>query len=178
MNFMENWDLFDENRNPLGQTHPRGIPLPEGCYHNVVFVWPADRLGRFLLMRRAPEKKTYAGCWGSTGGSVLAGESGPAGAVRELFEETGICVSEDMLELIYSVRERDMFCDIYFLPLREAHIQIRMQAGETVEAGWFLPEQIDGLADLSEPDRRRWQVLGHLLEEKARLWANKTENCP
>ena len=113
MNFMENWDLFDENRNPLGQTHPRGIPLPEGCYHKVVFVWPVDRQGRFLLMRRAPEKKTYAGCWGSTGGSVLAGESGPAGAVRELFEETGICVSEDMLELIYSVRERDMFCDIY-----------------------------------------------------------------
>ena len=27
---MELWDLYDENRIPLGRTHPRGEPVPEG----------------------------------------------------------------------------------------------------------------------------------------------------
>ena len=35
---MELWDLYDENRIPLGRTHPRGTPLPEGTYHLAVIV--------------------------------------------------------------------------------------------------------------------------------------------
>jgi len=170
---MEQWDLLDHNRIPTGQTHPRGTPLPEGCYHNVVFIWAANREGKFLLMRRAPEKKTYAGCWGSTGGSVLAGETSRSGAIRELWEETGIRASEDRLEPVYSVREKDMFCDIYFLPLEQWPLEIRLQPGETVEAGWFKPEEIGHLADLSEPDQRRWQVLEPCLTVKARTWAKE-----
>ena len=171
---MEYWDLLDENRNPVNGTHPRGLALPTGCYHNVVFIWAANRAGQFLLMRRAPEKRTYAGCRGSTGGSVLAGESSREGAIRELREETGICVTEDRLELVYTVREQDMFCDIYFLPLESWPLTVRLQPGETVEAGWFAPEEMAHLSDLSEPDQRRWQVLGDLLTEKSRQWAEET----
>lgn len=168
---MEHWDLLDSHRQPIKQRHPRGVPLPEGTFHNVVFIWAANRAGKILLMRRAPEKKTYAGCWGSTGGSVLAGETSRAGAVRELWEETGIRASESALDLVYTVRERDMFCDIYFLPLEAWPLSITLQPGETVEAGWFAPEQIADLADLSAPDQRRWQVLGEILTEKAQRWA-------
>ena len=35
---MELWDLYDENRIPLGRTHPRGEPVPEGAYHLAVIV--------------------------------------------------------------------------------------------------------------------------------------------
>ena len=37
---MELWDLYDENRIPLGRTHPRGGPVPEGTYHLAVYSEP------------------------------------------------------------------------------------------------------------------------------------------
>ena len=152
---MEQWDLLDHNRIPTGQTHPRGTPLPEGCYHNVVSIWAANREGKFLLMRRAPEKKTYAGCWGSTGGSVLAGETSRNGALRELWEETGYtakeliplgkfypaCAYSDETIWMYLAKgltkgerhlDEDEFLDVELIPLSELVKQV--MAGEIPDA--------------------------------------------
>jgi hypothetical protein len=35
----ELWDLYDENRQPLGRTHVRGVPLEGGTFHLVVEIW-------------------------------------------------------------------------------------------------------------------------------------------
>lgn len=50
---MELWDLYDENRIPLGRTHPRGEPVPEGTYHLAVIVVILNPRGEVLLTRRA-----------------------------------------------------------------------------------------------------------------------------
>lgn len=86
----EYWDLYDENRRPLGETHLRGLALPKGTYHIVVEVWTVNSKGEILLTLRDPKKETYPDKWECTGGSILAGETSKTGAVRELFEEIGI----------------------------------------------------------------------------------------
>lgn len=42
----EYWDLYDTNRQPLGRTHLRGLPLDKDTYHVVVSVWTVSRITR------------------------------------------------------------------------------------------------------------------------------------
>ena len=70
---MELWDLYDNDRRPLGRTHQRGLPVPPGAYHLAVIVVILNPKGEVLLTRRAPEKDACPGWWENTGGSVLAG---------------------------------------------------------------------------------------------------------
>ena len=64
-----------------------------------------------------------------------------------------------------------MFCDLYFLALDQDPGPLRLQPGETVEAGWFSLEQLRRLPDLAEPDRQRLALLADRLEENARAAA-------
>ncbi|MEN1968066.1 hypothetical protein WMZ97_08315 [Lentibacillus sp. N15] len=53
---MEKWDLYDDKRHKIGKTHVRGVPLPEGCYHIVVYVWIQNDHEELLLSKRHPNK--------------------------------------------------------------------------------------------------------------------------
>ena len=64
-----------------------------------------------------------------------------------------------------------MFCDLYFLALEHDPGPLRLQPGETVEAGWFSLEQLRSLPDLAEPDRQRLALLAERLEQSARAAA-------
>ena len=100
---MELWDLYDENRVPLGRTHPRGEPVPEGTYHLAVIVVILNPKGEVLLTRRAKEKAVCPGWWENTGGAALAGETSLQAILRELREETGL--APDPQELTLLLRE-------------------------------------------------------------------------
>lgn len=59
--------------------------------HRAVFVLVYDGSGGLFLQQRSAAKDLYPGCYDlSAGGVVLAGESYPAAAARELAEELGI----------------------------------------------------------------------------------------
>ena len=164
---MEYWDLLDRRRRPLGQRIARQQTLPRGTYHAVCFVWIADPDGTFLLTRRAPEKKSYPNLWGCTGGAVQAGETSREAMARELWEETGLTARPEEFQLLRTLRQRQMFCDLYYLQLTQKPEVLRLQPGETVEAGWFSLQQIRQLAksgQLAPPDCRRLRQLGRQLE--------------
>ena len=143
---MELWDLYDEHRRPLGRTHPRGTPVPEGTYHLAVIVVIVNSKGEVLLTRRAPVKAACPGWWENTGGAVLAGETPLQAIVRELREETGLlAVQEEFTLLLREDCRRDCHFDIFALTRDVAVEDIRFQPEETDAARW--------------EDRHTWEAI-------------------
>lgn len=134
---MELWDLYDENRIPLGRTHPRGTPLPEGTYHLAVAVAVFSPQGKILLTRRSLEKDKHPGCWEITGGCAQTGENSRTAACRELREETGIQAQPQELTLLGTVSLSAAFLDIYAIKREIPLSQMVFQPGETDAAQWM-----------------------------------------
>ena len=127
---MELWDLYDENRVPLGRTHPRGEPVPEGTYHLAVIVVILNPRGEVLLTRRAKEKAVCPGWWENTGGAALAGETSLQAILRELLEETGLAPDpQELTLLLREDRRTDAHFDIYALTWEGEPEDIRFQPG-------------------------------------------------
>ena len=137
---MELWDLLDQNRNPLGITHPRGrqYPMPPHTYHTVVTIFTVDAQNRILLTLRAPTKGMYPNYWEFTGGSGVTGEDSLTSAHRELLEETGIDCPCEELVLLGTLREPSAFMDCYLcrLDLAGEDVAVTLQEGETVDFKW------------------------------------------
>ena len=77
----------------------------EKCASIVLF----NKLDEVLILFRSPHIKQWMpGKWSIPGGHLWEGESGEAGAAREVFEETGLFVPLDSLSLV-EVRGRMTF---------------------------------------------------------------------
>lgn len=133
----EHFDMYDANRNPLGHTHPRGVPIKKGEYHIVVQVCVIDARGRLLLTKRHPDKP-LPNLWEASAGSVLAGEDVLTGALRELREETGLQAEREMLIPLFTRMRDDNFLDSFVvrLDVDGDSIALTMQEGETVDYVW------------------------------------------
>ena len=154
---MELWDLYNEKREPLGKTHVRGEKLPEGAYHIVVHVWIKNHAGQFLMSRRAASRRSFPLMWETVGGSVTAGESSCAGALREVFEEVGIDLSQSEGRLVFSqtrgVIDGKRFSDILDVWLFEYDNDAELEhatTDEVEETKWLFPDEIKRLADKGE----------------------------
>lgn len=144
---MELWDLYDENRRPLGRTHPRGVPLPEGTYHLAVIVVILNSRGEVLLTRRAKVKAACPGWWENTGGTVKAGETPLQAICRELREETGLVAApEEFTLLLREDCRMDCHFDIFALTRDVPIEEIRFQEEETDAARWESRKEWEAIA--------------------------------
>jgi len=164
---MELWDLYDENRKPLGRTIRRGSRMKKGEYHLVVFVWVFNSRGQLLLTQRAPEK-SFPNKWDPTGGAVQAGETPLQAVRRELFEETGIraAASEFILMDTYRRADKNDICDVFFLRRDVEPEELVMQEGETCGAMWVSRQELERMIALdmvAKPDAIRYRMLGEKL---------------
>ena len=55
-----------------------------------------DATGRVLLTRRAPHMRSFPGSWVMPGGGLDPGESMADAVVREVHEETGVDLDENL----------------------------------------------------------------------------------
>lgn len=143
---MELLDIYDADGRPTGRVHQRGTPLGDGefCLATMVVIY--DSRGRIFCTLRSPEKKFAPNMWESPGGSVLAGEDGPRGAVRELREETGLAAREDELVFVTRRQLKDELLDTYALHRDFSPDQVVFQPGETVDGRWFPLDEWERLA--------------------------------
>lgn len=153
----ELWDLYDENRVPLGRTVERG--KQDGCaaYHIVVVVAVRNSRGEYLITLRDKSKEFFGGLWEFTGGSALAGETSEDAALRETKEETGIDHTLSKRTLLFSKTriwddgKLGWHGDFWDLWLFEADFpieKVKLQSGETADAKWVSGDE------LLEIDRR------------------------
>ena len=132
---MELWDAYDREGNKLGFDLVRDEIVPENVYHIVaeIFVFSTD--GKVLITQRHPDK-SWPLKWENTGGSILKGETAEQGAVRELYEETGIKITEADLCPVYAEVVHPAIYKCYGVFV-DSSVEIRLQEGETVDYKWL-----------------------------------------
>jgi len=150
----EYWDLYDEERNPLGRTIKRGEAFAEGEYYVCCEIWVRNSEGEFLVTKRHPNKKA-GGLWEFTGGGVLSGETTKQAAVREAQEEIGLSVEESELSLLEVYQHKNYFMDIFVVKKDVEVNKLTLQAEEVVEAKWVSHEE---LLQMVETKQMVWSV--------------------
>ncbi len=100
------------------------------------------RDGRVLLVKRGIEPGF--GSWVFPGGHVDRGETLEEAALRETREECGALAALDGLVGVYSYPGRPVIVAVYRATLLPESPE-PFPADETLEVGWFTPEEIDGL---------------------------------
>lgn len=109
--------LYDEFKNPLNKTIERGDQIEEGEYALVVLGILLNQNNDILLTKRSSSKKTAPGLWECTAGTVHAGEKSKDAVIREVYEETGLSISNVNVEYIESFIEKSAIFDLWFSKL-------------------------------------------------------------
>ena len=136
----ERFDIYDENKRPTGRTMARqGYFLKEGEYCLIVLCLIQRSDGRFLITRRALDKRWAPGAWEVTGGGAMAGESSEEAVLRESREETGLDLTGCPLKLIDSYSNVDLergdnyFVDIYHVVKDFTEDEVDIQKTEAID---------------------------------------------
>lgn len=163
---MEIWDVLDEKKRTIGRC-VRGTELLEGQYHLIVTIWVMNETGKLLVTQRAMEK-SFAYEWENTAGSVLAGEDSITGALRELFEETGIVAKKEELKLIDQRKGLRTFWDSWFTKTSLPEDAVRLQEGETIDYRWVTIDELEAMiadGELAAPVASRYRKVKDALLE-------------
>lgn len=151
---MEIWDLYDCNKVKLGATVVRGEDLPEGAYHLVVCAVIKNSEGKCLISQRSATRPTFPLIWECPGGSVLAGEDGLQGVLRETKEEVGLDLDPATGKLLFTkVREAvngKKFKDILeaWLFIYDGEVDLsRATTDEVAQVKWLTKDEIRALLE-------------------------------
>jgi 8-oxo-dGTP diphosphatase len=104
--------------------------------------------GRVALIRRG--RPPQEGEWSIPGGALELGETLREGAAREALEETGLTVEPQDLLGVFDRLMRDAEGRVLYHYVLVDFLCTRVggdlhAAGDAVEAGWFTPNEVDGL---------------------------------
>ena len=134
---MELWDIYDENKQKTGRTMKRNDwNLKEGEYHLTVLGVIKRTDGRYLITQRVMTKSWAPGWWEVSGGGVMAGEESKDAVIREVFEETGLDVSNADGGYVFSYKRVNLeegdnyFVDIYRFEMDFEESELKMQEKE------------------------------------------------
>ena len=140
---MEKWDILNSAGEPTGETVVRSANASkEGQYHLVVHIWIVSSMGKFLIQRRADDKKLMPGEWAATGGAAISGEDSFTAAQRELFEELGIMSDKTTLKKALRLKRRNSLLDIWFIKSDVDTSKLKLQESEVAEAKWVTAEEL------------------------------------
>ena len=143
---MERFDLFDDERKPLGKTIERGQKPGKGENRMVVHISIFNSKGEMLIQQRQSTKRNWANLWDiSVGGCVVAGETSQMGAHRELLEELGIEYNFEGVRPHLTINFDNGFDDHYLIEKDIDLKDIVMQEAEVQDFKWASKEEIKKL---------------------------------
>ena len=114
--------------------------------HIVSCVVVLQKGNRVLLLKRGPTDPWKPGKWCLPGGAIDPGEGPFQGALRELYEEAGICLSEhDILPV--DVIELDT-TTLYVFTAKAPKQKVRLLDGEHSEFRWVALDEINSYSTI------------------------------
>lgn len=100
---------------------------------------------KFLFLKNS-DNKEYANIWGVPGGKIEPDETPIDGAIREMFEETGVLLKTPCITPFKSVYMRYPKCDFIFhmfkVVMLDFPAKIKLRAKEHKQAAWLGLEEI------------------------------------
>ena len=140
---MELFDLYDNNRMPLGKTIARGEKCPENTNRIVIHICLFNSKNEMLIQQRQSFKSTNPNMWDlSVGGCSVSGETSNVSAHRELLEELGIDYNFKNIRPHFTINFENGFDDFYLLNLDIPLEKITLQAEEVQDAKWASLDEI------------------------------------
>ena len=140
---MEEWDVYDVQRQKLGKTVMRGQELADGEYHLVVHACIFNANGELLIQQRSQTKSGWPGMWDlSVGGSALRGETAQEAIAREMREELGLLVDFSQNRPHLTIHFDQGFDDLFLLELDVALEDCVLQTEEVAAIRWASRSEI------------------------------------
>ena len=144
---MEQWDVFDIDRIPVGRTSQRGEKMADGDYHMVIHICIFNSKGEMLIQQRQPWK-SFGDKWDVTvGGAALSGEMSRDAAQRELFEELGIEHDFSSARPSMTMNFEEGFDDFYIVNRDIDLSSLTLQPEEVKSARWASRDEVMELID-------------------------------
>ena len=153
---MEILDIYDENRKLTGKTAYRKLgkfTLQQGEYVVLVKCWILNNENKILLTQRRKDKFN-GGMWESTGGLAVSGETSIKAIKRELNEEIGLKIQDDVLRFIDSYRDECFFRDVYLIKDNISLKDLKFTDGEVINAKYVTIDEFKNM--LEENEINKW----------------------
>ena len=143
---MERYDLYDNNRLPLGKTLTRGEDPAHGENRMVVHLCVFNTKGEMLIQQRVSSKKLFPSLWDITlGGCSIAGETSQESVHREMLEEIGIDHDFSNTRPHFTINFHRGFDDWYLIHLDLDETTLTLQKEEVQGVMWA---SVDKIVDL------------------------------
>ena len=164
---MEIWDGYTMDKELAGVDLIREEEfarqsLANGLYHLVADVVVRHKDGTWLVMQRSFDLPGHPGEWQvGACGSVLKGETGYKGALRELREETGIrarkLVKVNELSSVH-INGLGVHYEVYYYRTNMDKQSVKLCEGETIAFRWVTTDEVLNGEYIRD---RKWQVVRH-----------------
>ena len=154
---MEYWDIYDKNKQLTGRKMKRNDwCLKEDEYHLTVLGVIRRPDGKYLITRRVLTKAWAPGWWEVSGGAAQAGEESFDAVKREVYEETGIDVSDADGGYVFTYKRENpgegdnYFVDVYRFIKDVSDEDVHIQTEEALGYRFVTKEEIENIAAKGE----------------------------
>ena len=135
-------DLFDNNKKNTGIVIPRTkeMELPEGKHILVSALLVMNSENKIMMQLTSKSKGNILSL---PSGHVLHGESSKDTIVREMYEEQGLKIDKNKINLVEErLANRIAFFDIYYIKADYKKEDMLLQKDEVEDIIWMTPEEI------------------------------------